>query len=82
MNAKEARDTEHVWIGRAVSRKKFHTDPDCQSLPDDVSKVTRETAAEQLGLEECAYCADEFEPSGRNQQDVFPELHQDPEVEL
>jgi len=70
--------TEYVWIGRAVSRKVYHTDPDCQSLPDDVSKVTRETAAEQLELEECAYCAGEFEPSGHNQYDTYPELHAEP----
>ena len=73
-------DTDRVWIAGTKSRKVYHSDPDCQSCPEDARPVSLQDAAEKMDLPECSYCAGTFETQGSNQYDVFPELHADPDA--
>lgn len=67
--------SNHVWIGRRVTRSVYHTDTECHHIPSDARSVDPETATEKMGLRECRYCAGESTNRGRNQYDVYPELH-------
>ena len=75
MNDKNTDDTETVHIARANTRSVYHTDADCESMPEPARQVARDVAESHFGLTECAYCAGTFETQGHNQYDTFPELH-------
>lgn len=76
MTDTDARENEHVYIARASTRDAYHTDPNCHHGPTEhVRRVDRETATEKMDLRECRFCAGETTHRGRNQYDVFPELH-------
>jgi len=68
-------ESDTVRVATSQSRSAYHTDPECHLWPENGTDVPRETAEESMGLRECRFCANTFEPSGKNQHDVFPDLH-------